>query len=60
MATAVANIQHAATAEDKATLAAIQASDTVPDAGKALAGIIAGINHTASADAKTQLAQLFP
>ena len=44
----------------KTAMAAIQANDGAPDRAKALAGIIASLNHTASADAKAELAQLFP
>jgi len=60
MASAVSNIQHAANAEGKSAMAALQAAEATPDRGKALAGIIENLNHTASADAKAQLAQLFP
>ena len=43
----------------KTAMAALQARP-LPDRAKALAGIIASLNHTASADAKAELAQLFP
>ena len=39
---------------------AIQANAQVPEQAKVLAGIIANFSHSASDDAKTQLAQLFP
>ena len=60
MASAVVNIEHAANAEGKTAMAALQANEEAPDRAKALAGIIASLNHTASADAKAELAQLFP
>ena len=60
MASAVTNIQHAATAEGKSAMAALQAAADTPDRGKALAGVIENLNHMASADAKAQLAQMFP
>ena len=59
MASAVVNIEHATNAEGKTAMAALQARP-LPDRAKALAGIIASLNHTASADAKAELAQLFP
>jgi len=60
MATAVSNISHAASAEGKAMMASIQASDTAPDRAKSLAGIIASLNHMPSDEAKATLAELFP
>lgn len=58
MATAVANISHAATAEGKAAMAAIVAGDA-PDRAKVLAGVIAGFNHMASADDKARITELY-
>ena len=60
MASAVVNIEPAATAEGKTAMATIQGNDALPDRAKALAGIIASLNHTASADAKAELTQLYP
>lgn len=58
MATAVSNISHAATAEDKAALMALQETQ-MPDRGKMLAGIIAGFNHMASADDKAKITESY-
>jgi len=55
MATTVANINHAATAEGKAAMATIQAGEA-PDRGKALAGIIANLNHMPSDADKATIA----
>ena len=60
MASAVSNISHAANAEGKAAMAAIQANDQLPDRAKALAGIIGSFNHMASDEGKATLAELFP
>jgi hypothetical protein len=38
----------------------IQANAQAPERAKVLAGIIANISHTASADDKMKLADLFP
>jgi hypothetical protein len=51
---------HAANADGKAAMASLQANDQIPDRAKALAGIIGNMNHTASADAKATLGELFP
>ena len=60
MATAVANIAHAANADGKAAMAAIQArTDGTPDRAKVLAGAIAGFNHMASADDKAEITTLY-
>ena len=60
MANTVANIEHSANEEGRGTMEAIQANSQAPDRAKVLAGIIANFSHGASADAKAQLAQLFP
>jgi hypothetical protein len=41
-------------------MAAIQANAQAPEAARELAGIIASVNHVASAEAKQTLATLFP
>jgi len=41
-------------------MAAIQANAQAPDFAKTLAGIIAGVNHVPSDEAKATLAELFP
>ncbi|PCH59240.1 MAG: hypothetical protein COC19_07340 [SAR86 cluster bacterium] len=51
VAKAVHDMQHQASADDKAALGEIASGDSA----KALAEIVAGIMHTPSADAKTQL-----
>ena len=58
MATAVANITHAATAEGKAAMAALQDTQ-MPDRGKTLASVIAGFNHMASAEDKARITELY-
>ncbi len=55
MATTVAGINHSATAEGKAAMAAIQASEA-PERGKALASIIANLNHMPSDADKATIA----
>lgn len=60
MATAVANIAHAATAEGKAAMAAIQAGPAeTPERAKVMAGVIAGFNHMVSAEDKARLTEMF-
>ena len=60
IADTVANISHAASADGKEAMAAIQANESAPDRAKELAGIIASLNHVASDEAKNRLAELFP
>ncbi len=55
LANVVANIQHAATAEDKAAMEQIVASDMADMQSKSLAQIVLGINHMPSAEAKASL-----
>ncbi len=58
MASAVAGINHAASDDAKAAMAAIQEGQA-PDRAKVLAGTIAAINHSASDDAKAQLTEAY-
>ena len=59
MARTVSNISHSANDQGKAAMARIQENAQAPDYAKQLAGIIAGINHTASNAEKATLAELF-
>lgn len=58
IATAVGNIQHAATAEGKASMNQIIGYDGAPAETKALAEVVLGFNHAASDEAKAALAML--
>ena len=55
LANAVAEIQHSATADGKAAMETIVASDMAGAQEKALAEIVLGINHVPSAEAKASL-----
>lgn len=58
IATAVGNIQHAATAEGKESMNQIIGYDGASADTKALAKIVLDFNHMASADTKAELAKL--
>lgn len=58
IATAVSNIAHSATAQDKEVMNRIIASERATAPAKALAEIVLGINHVASDDAKAKLAAM--
>jgi hypothetical protein len=52
------NVQHTATADDKAKLEALSKDTAASEAQRTIAGILAGLNHTASAAQKEVLAKL--
>lgn len=58
VAAAIAGIAHKVSDADRATLEAIAADESQPADLRELAGIVAGINHVPSADAKAALAKL--
>ena len=58
LAGAVAEIQHAASAEGKAAMQQIVASDMANAQAKTLAEIVLNINHVPSAEAKATLQEM--